>query len=130
MNDKGYMTIEASVVFPVVVFGVFVCILGMILVYEKGYVLSREYETLYTISLADIRNDRVETYLSEKDYSGGIVLGDVNVETQYYFCKAKCDGELRLYGTSEINAVREIDVRVDRLRRWQFYDDSFQDDGE
>ena len=35
----------------------------------------------------------------------------------------------KLRGDSEINADREIDVLVERLRRWQFYDDIAEDQG-
>ena len=129
MNNKGFMTVEASVVVPVILIGVFVCLFGLILIYEKGYVLSNEYEALYTIPFNDIRNGSVEGYLSGQNYTGGVVLGEANVESGYNWHKAKCQGIVSLYGDSEVKAAREIDVLVERLRRWQFYDDIAKDQG-
>ena len=129
MNNKGFMTVEASVIVPVILFGVFVCLFGLILICEKGHVLGNEYEALYTIPFNNIRNNSVNEYLSGKSYVGGVVLGEADVESSYSWHKAKCQGEVRLYGDSEVNAAREIDVLVERLRRWQFYDDIAEDQG-
>ena len=127
--NKGYMTVEASIVVPVVLFGVFMCLFGLMLIYEKGYGLGNEYEALYTIPFSHIRDNSVDAYLSNKNYTYGVVLGEASVETGYSWHKAKCQGVLKLYGDSEINADREIDVLVERLRRWQFYDDIAEDQG-
>ena len=129
MNNRGVMTIEASVIVPVVLFGVFICLFGLMLIYEKGYVQSCEYVALYTIPFNDIRNGSVEEYLSGQNYTGGVVLGEANVETNYNWHKAKCQGVISLKGDSEVKAAREIDVLVERLRRWQFYDDIKKDQG-
>lgn len=129
MNNRGMMTVEASVIVPVVLFGVFICLFGLMLIYEKGYVLGNEYAALYTIPFKDIRNGSVEEYLSGQDYIGGVVLGEANVESGYSWHKARCQGVVSLYGDSEVKAAREIDVLVERLRRWQFYDDIAEDQG-
>ena len=41
--NKGYITIEASVVVPVILFGVFATVLGLMIAYERGYVKASEY---------------------------------------------------------------------------------------
>ncbi len=129
-NSKGYMTIEASFIIPVVIIGVFVCLLGLILVYERGYILSKETRALYTIPLVDIRNKEVEGYLNSQDYTGAVVLGSAEVEGSASSSKASCDGSIHLFGSSDIDSSREIDVRVDRLRRWQFYGDTYEKYGD
>ena len=129
-NSKGYMSIEASVLVPVVLIGIFVCLFGLILIYERGYIANAEYEALYTIPLVSIRNKEVEGYLESKDYTAGVVLGSADVEVSATSNKASCEGNMRLFGNSEINGFREIDVRVDRLRRWQFYGDTYEKYGD
>ena len=129
MKDKGYLTIEASVIVPVVLFGVFICLFGLVFIYEKGYVQSSIYEALYTIPLNNIRKDDVVSYLDSEDYSGGIVWGTSKVESKYIFKKAECDGTVDLYGSSSVDGVREVDCLVERLRRWQFYDGFAEEQG-
>ena len=50
-SDKGYMTVEASFIVPVLFFAFFLAILGLIFTYERGLILSNEYEGLYTVPL-------------------------------------------------------------------------------
>jgi len=129
-DRRGYMTIEASIVIPIIIMGIFVCLFGLILVYERSYILSEEYKALYTIPLVDIRNKEVDSYLNSQDYVSAVVLGSADVEGGYSKPWASCSGILRLFGTHNIDASREIDVRVDRLRRWQFYGDTYEEYGD
>ncbi|MEE3399232.1 MAG: hypothetical protein VZR64_07180 [Eubacterium sp.] len=129
-DRKGFMTIEASVVVPVVIIGIFVCLLGLILVYERGYILSEERRALYTIPLVNIRNKEVEAYLNSQDYTKAVVLGSAEVDGSSSSNKATCEGSLHLFGSSEVDAEREIDVRMERLRRWQFYGDTYEKYGD
>ena len=57
MNNKGYMTIEASFIVPIVLFGIFFTIMGLMLSYERGYIIAEENVALYEIPLTNIRND-------------------------------------------------------------------------
>jgi hypothetical protein len=121
-SDKGYMTIEASVIVPVILFATMLMIIGLVLTYEKARLLSIEYKALYTIPLDDIRSDSVDGYIGGKNYNDGIAYGNVSVDTSYAGHRAKCDGTVELYGTVSANGDHEIDVLSDRLRRWQLYD--------
>ena len=126
-NNKGFMTIEASVVVPVVLFGVFTCIFGLIHAYERGYTMTGEYEALYEIPFNDVRNETSAGFLSGREYDKGIINGSLSVSCGYAGDKATCDGDLELFGNTKIKGEREIDVCVDRLRRWQLYDDIVQE---
>lgn len=125
--NKGYMTIEASVVVPVILFGVFATILGLMLAYERGYAKASEYERLYTIPLNNIRNESVEEYLGGIDAEKGIVVGALGISSGYSGHKASFEGKLKVIKDVEVSCSREIDVREDRLRRWQLYDDTFEE---
>ena len=121
------MTIEASFIVPIVLFGIFFTIMGLMLSYEKGYIIAEENEALYEIPLTNIRNDSISSYLSGRTYTDGIVIGSVNVDSSFSNHKAKCEGVLKIYGTNNVSSSREVDLCTDRLRRWQLYDDIFQE---
>ena len=127
MNNRGYMTIEASVIIPVVLFGIFATILGLMLAYERGHIKASENERLYTVPLEYIRNENVEEYLNAADYEKGIVCGSAAVSCGYSGHKATAEGVLRVIDENEVNSGREIGVCTDRLRRWQLYDDTFEE---
>ncbi|MBR6403156.1 MAG: hypothetical protein IKS48_07200 [Eubacterium sp.] len=122
-TNRGYMTLEASLIVPMVLSAIFMTLFCLIFVYERGIILSSENEALYTIPLKDIRNDSVTAYLSGRDYEEGMAYGSCNVNVDYTGHKAGCEGMIHLYSDSDISSKREIDVCVDRLRRWQLYDD-------
>ena len=122
-SNKGYMTIEASIILPTILLAIMMIIICLIFVYERSVVASSEYVALYTIPLKNIRNDSVMSYLSGKDYEEGLAYGSCSVDTDYSRHMAKCEGTLNFYTDSEIAGRREIDVCVDRLRRWQLYGD-------
>ncbi|MBO4591864.1 MAG: hypothetical protein J5684_04815 [Eubacterium sp.] len=122
-TNKGYMTLEASLIVPMVLCAIFMILFCLIFVYERGVVLSSENEALYTIPVKSIRDDSVTSYLSGRNYEEGITYGSCDVNVDYVSHKAKCEGMIHLYGDSGISSKREIDVCVDRLRRWQLYDD-------
>ena len=122
-SDKGYMTIEASIILPTILMAIMMIIVCLIFVYERSVVASSEYEALYTIPLKNIRDDSVVSYLGGRDYQEGLAYGSCSVDTDYSRHMAKCEGILYLYTDSEIDSRREIDVCVERLRRWQLYGD-------
>ena len=121
-SNKGYMTIEASVLVPVILVGAMLMIMGLILTYEKAKLMSTEYKALYSIPVDDIRSDSVAGYLSGKNYNEGIAYGSTSVNVSYAGHRARCDGMVVLNGTVTACGDHEIDVLSDRLRRWQLYD--------
>ena len=130
LNNKGYMTIEASFIIPLILMGIFMSLFGLILVYEKGVIYSSQYAAIYSVPINNIRNDSIEAYLDSKDYSKGVLFGTLTVDTYYSSHKAGCNGQLNLYGVSQINSIHEVDARTERLRRWQFYDDIINQQGD
>ena len=130
LNNKGYMTIEASFIIPLILMGIFMCLFGLILVYEKGVIYSSQYAAVYSVPINNIRNDSIEAYLDSKDYSKGVLFGSLTVDTYYSSHKAGCDGQLSLYGTHQLSSIHEVDARTERLRRWQFYGDTYEKYGD
>ncbi len=129
-KNKGYMTIEASLIVPVILIGVCIMIMGMILVYERSFLLATEYERLYTIPYEYIRADLVGDYLETEDYNRGLYYKTAEVDTYYISHLAVCDGVLRVRDSISVSGKHEIDVCSDRLRRWQLYDDIAEKQGD
>ena len=129
-KNKGYMTIEASVVIPVVLIGVFISLAGLIIMFEKSVIKAQEVETLYQMPLGCIRDDIVDDYLAEKNYGDTLEYGETSSSGNYAHHKACASGELDYIKSFKVNSRREIDLCVDRLRRWQFYDDISEESGD
>lgn len=130
INDYGYMTIEASFVIAVIITAIFVVIMGFIFTYERSYLISKEYKGLYSIPINNIRNNKVENYLESIDFKSPTMYGEVNLKGAYRNKKAEYKGELDLNSHTNMSVSREIDVCVDRLRRWQMYDDIAEESGD
>ena len=129
-KNAGYLTIEASVIVPVILLAVMMILAGLIIIYEQGSLYAEEVESLYTIPLDTIRDGSVQNYLSGISYGDGLEFGSICTSPDYSHHKALCEGELSYREEFEINSTREIDVLVDRLRRWQLYDDISETSGE
>ena len=129
-KDKGYMTIEASIVIPVVLIGIFISLAGLIIMFEKSVIKAQEVETLYQIPLGYIRDDIVGGYLEEKNYGDSLEYGETSSSGNYSHHKACASGELEYIKRFKVSSEREIDLCVDRLRRWQFYDDISEESGD
>ncbi len=129
-NNYGYMTIEASVIVPLILIGVFIMIMGMILVYERNCLMAREYERLYSVPLEYLRADLVEDYLDKEDYNRGLYYKTAQVQTDYVSHLAECEGVLLVRDSIRVKGSHELDVRSDRLRRWQLYDDIAEKQGD
>ena len=129
-KNKGYMTIEASFVIPIILIGIFVILIGLIIVFEKSTIKAEEVETLYQIPLEYIRDGKVAKYLGLKSYGNCLEYGSVSSEGSYKHHKAAASGELVYVKPFLVNSEREIDLCVDRLRRWQFYDDISEESGD
>lgn len=129
-TNKGYMIIEASVVIPIVLIAIFVTLAGLIICFEKSVIKVEEVETLYQIPLGNIRDDTVYNYLAAKTYGENIEYGSVNASGNYSRHKAAISGKLSYIKLFGVSSEREIDLRVDRLRRWQLYDDISEKSGD
>ena len=129
-NNSGFMTIEASVIIPVILMAVMVVISGLIIIYEQGTLYAEETEALYTIPLVSIRDGNIEEHLRNISYGEGLEFGSIDVNAGYSRHKADCDGKIEYMDCFEVSSKRELDVLVDRLRRWQLYDDISEKSGE
>ncbi len=129
-KNAGFMTIEASVIIPVILLAVMVVLSGLIIIYEQGTLYAEETEALYTIPLGSIRDENVEEHLGNISYGEGLEFGSIDVSAGYCRHKAKCEGKIEYMDSFEISSTRELDVLVDRLRRWQLYDDISEKSGE
>ena len=124
------MTIEASVIVPVILMAVFISLAGLIVIYEKSIIYAEETEALFTIPEVYISNKKPEDYLNSLRYGTTLGYGQCKVQADYAGHKARFDGTLEYMESFEVASEREIDVRVDRLRRWQLYDNLSGKSGE
>ena len=127
IRNKGYMSIEASLIVSFILLTTFLMILGLLFTYERGHVFSKECERLYTIPIKNIRDKTVADYLNSEDYSKGIVYGELSSMGSYSSHKAKVSSSLIVREEKKISCKREIDQCSNRLRRWQLYDDIAED---
>ena len=123
VKDKGYMSIEASVIIPMVLVAVYVIITGLIIIFEMAVLYKDEVTSIYQIPLSDIRNDNVAGYLNGKNYGAVLEYGEASGAGNYMNHKAEISGELKYIRSFSVCSKKEMDVCVDRLRRWQLYDD-------
>ncbi|MBO4863700.1 MAG: hypothetical protein J5517_05015 [Eubacterium sp.] len=130
MNNKGYMSIEASFVIPILLLGILVVLAGLIIMFEKSVISVEEVESIYSIPLENIRDDRVKDYLCSKSPGERIEYGQVETSSDYVLHKASYDGTLDYFKSFGISFKREIDVCTDRMRRWQLYDDIGEKSGD
>ena len=132
-NNEGMMTLEASIIVPVILF-LFAGVLLLFLAQGKRETLRGEmYTSLYTIPFAE-EKELLSAYavmqkaseLSEKsDVASVSYTGDGD--------RLSLSGGVRFAGigkyggTMSLTAGRERDKCVSRLRRWQFYGDITED---
>ena len=130
MNDKGYMSIEASVIIPILLIGILVVLAGLIIMFEESVITVEEVESLYGIPLENIRDDRVKNYLCSINPGENLEYGTIDTSSDYVLHNASYSGDLNYFKSFEISFSREIDVCTDRLRRWQLYDDIGEESGD
>lgn len=108
-RNKGMMTLEASVIIPIILFLVAGAILLYLTIGKRESIRGEYYTNLYTISLAEERS-RTEDQLK---LSGAV-----------YYLDRVDDGNFAAFQAEfPVQAERERDKCASRLRRWQFYGD-------
>ena len=128
MKNKGYMTIEMSLVLPVILIIIFLMMIGLLAAYEKETLRANSYAELYSVPLGIVRKKKVGEYLNSLERRNVCVFGESDVTSSYTFYKGTSDGVISdRTGQDHIKTSHEMGVRTSRLRRWQFYD-SLADD--
>ena len=108
-RNKGTMTLEASVIIPIILFLVAGAILLYLTIGKRESIRGEYYTNLYTISLAEERS-RTEDQLK---LSGAV----------YYLDRVDAGNFAAFQAEFPVQAERERDKCASRLRRWQFYGD-------
>jgi len=135
-NDKGMMTLEASVIVPVILF-LFAGVLLLFLAQGKRESLRGEmYTSLYTIPYAEEKEIIAAYAVMQRadDLSGKADIASVSYSGDGD--ELALSGGVRFAGIGEyggtlvVKAARERDKCVSRLRRWQFYGDITEDEGD
>lgn len=108
-RNKGMMTLEASVIIPIILILVAGAILLYLTIGKRESIRGEYYTNLYTISLAEERS-RTEDQLK---LSGAV----------YYLDRVDAGNFAAFQAEFPVQAARERDKCASRLRRWQFYGD-------
>ena len=118
-SESGSITIEMSLITPVLLLIIFLMIRGFVFVYDTELLRGKGYEIIYSA-----RFDEEEDYMKKGTEQSGNVLWttesyemSASKDTLYY--KATFD----MKGRAEVVAKKEYGLCTDRLRRWQVYGD-------
>ena len=119
INEKGSVTVEMSLITPLILLIIFLMIRGLIYVYDTELLRGKGYEIIYTA-----RFDEEKEYMSEWAETDENVLWtsesyDMSASKDTLSYKAVFD----MKGSTEVVAKKEYGVCTDRLRRWQLYGD-------
>ena len=108
-GDRGMMTVEATVIIPIILFLVAGAILLYLTIGKRESVRGEYYMTLYSISPEAEREETKD----QLELSGSVKYPD-----------RERSGRFAVFqGSFPVHTEREKDKCASRLRRWQFYGD-------
>lgn len=116
-KNKGFMTVEASLVMPAAIMCFFIILYGLILSLDTEMVRADIYSVIYSVPVLN-----GERYVEEAANGGNIgkdiIWGDVSSETDG---AAAIRADIDLRGVHTVTGSTEYDLCTARLRRWQLY---------
>ena len=135
-KNEGMMTLEASIIIPVILF-LFAGVLLLFLAQGKRESLRGEmYTSLYTIPYAEEKKILAAYAVMQRANDLSESSGVTSVSYTGDGDRLVLSGGVRFAGigkyggTLSLSAGRERDKCVSRLRRWQFYGNITEDEGD
>ena len=123
-SQRGYMTVEASFLMPLVLLIVASMIVALIYVYEKEHVRANIAEAVYSVPFENKQKENVVEYLNEQDISQGVVIGSVDSNASKGSGKqVVLEAELHVKGDTNLKYQIDYCPVSKNLRRWQLYGD-------
>ena len=125
LGNKGSMTVEASVIFPVTILIIFFVLYAYIYILDREILRSGIYETIYTAPLVDA-DKYLESNMDAGEVGGTLIWcgeEDVVIDSRCGSGIVSVNAVMDMKGETDIEGKTEYDVCTDRLRRWQLYGD-------
>ncbi len=121
--SKGFMTIEASVVVPVILFIALSIVMIFMHLYERDFMRGESYEMVYSVPYYSAKSDTgIVSYLKSVVRDNVYFFGETEDSAESINGNIICRGRVN-YVVEDVYDVRhEIGKCTDRLRRWQLYD--------
>ncbi len=118
-NEKGSVTVEMSLITPLLLLIVFLMIRGFVYVYDTELLRGKGYEIIYTASF-----DEEKEYMNEgTEKSENVLWTSESYEMSASRDTLSYKAEFDMKGSTEVITEKEYGVCTDRLRRWQVYGD-------
>lgn len=119
-TNKGYMTVEASFIVPLIMTITVVMMLALVFMYEKEYLRAGLYVDIYTIPYDE--QESPGGYLNQSQPEDFCLFGEAGKTALVSGNTIEEIGVVNFKGSEGIHAMRGRDKCADRLRRWQLYD--------
>lgn len=123
LKEKGFMTVEASVIVPVILFIAVSLIMMFFYLYEREYLRSEIYERAYSVPYYSIRSDaEIMAYLNGLQPQDVYMFGSVDSEAVSFMGQISFRGIVDYKVKDDFYIKREVGKVTERLRRWQLYE--------
>ena len=121
--SKGFMTIEASVVVPVILLIAISTVMIFMHLYEREFMRGEFYEMAYSVPYYSSKSDLgIINYLNSVVRDEVYFFGETESSKGSIDQKIMCAGRVDYVVEDAFNVRHEIGKCSDRLRRWQLYD--------
>ena len=124
LGNSGFMTLEASVVIPVIIFIAVSIIFMFIHLYERELLRSDMYERAYSVPYENSKTD-AGILQHIKGYQPGdkYLFGKASNSASCFWGQIDYSGSIEFKVKDNFNINHEVGKVTERLRRWQLYDD-------
>lgn len=128
-GNAGALSVEASLLLPLIILMIFSMIVGLIFTYEKEHLRAGMVTAVYTVPWQNVRQDTVAEYLNAQDFTGGNIYGETAGEGSCEEKTASVSGRIGMKmipgdaAETQIHVERDIPVPSEKLRRWKILDD-------
>ncbi|GEM_PF-3383034 len=126
-NNRGFMTIEACVIVPVLVSASFFILLILLQFFRRNAIQQAALQQIYLITLRAEEEKSSGEQIAERLSADGAFAdelpGESGLKAEDEALRVKVTGELELISEDTVMVTREVRCCTGRLRRWQLYGD-------
>ncbi len=127
MSNKGFMTIEACVIVPVLLSCCFFVLALLLQFFRRDALQLAAIRHIYTLTLSAEEEKMLGAELENKLLADGARSGEIpgraEVSVEEEAAKVISLGRVHLISDDTVTVTKEVRCCTDRLRRWQLYDD-------
>ena len=123
LKDKGYMTVEASIVVPVILFIAISLIMMFLYLYERDYLRSEIYQRAYSVPYHNSKSDGgIMEYLNGFSPEDVYMFGNIDNSALSLMGQISFRGSVDYKVKGDFYIKHEVGKVTERLRRWQLYE--------